>query len=214
MLTESSPRNPPNTLDVDQVLKQNYIILAKFIAVRVAIIAALFALPIVLQKLGVPESFFLALLMVPPMYVFIFTLYRVRYGVRITQCARVMRLYPLEFHTRVVYKRTEWTEYGNVFTIRASIRGQHGAPSMLALNAAGRRRWPEGIENGAWIAGDLPFGGVLVVPGSNAMMFLNPADWEKMAPRREQAGAERIARAEQAKLAKRNWKKPVFARVG
>ncbi|MET8681462.1 hypothetical protein ABZW18_28755 [Streptomyces sp. NPDC004647] len=206
--------NSPEAIDVEQVLKRNYIIFTKLLGVRVAVIAALVATPMGLHKLGVPDSFFLALPFVAAMGVFILTVYRVRCGVRLVQCARVLRHYPLEFRTRVDKKSESWTEYGNVFTIRVSTRGQHGAPLMWAINAAGRRRWPEGTENGAWVAGDLPFGGVMVVPGSNAMLFMNPADWAKLAPKREQADAERIAMARQARLAERNWKKPMMWRGG
>jgi hypothetical protein len=204
----------PETVDAHQLLRRNYILLAKLLSARIALITALVATPIGLRKLGVPDSFFLAVPFIGTMAVFILTVYRINCGVRLVQCARVLRHYPLEFRTRVDKKNTNWTEYGNVFTIRVSTRGQHGAPLMWAINAAGRRRWPVGTENGVWVAGDLPFGGVVVVPGSNAMLFMTPADWEKLAPKREQADAERIARAEQARLTERNWKKPLMWRGG
>jgi hypothetical protein len=206
--------NSPEAVDVEQVLKHNYNLLAKLLGARIAVIAALVATPIWLRQLGAPDSLFLVLPFVAAMAVFILTVYRVTCGVRLAQCARVLRHYPLEFRTRVDKKSTNWTEYGNVFTIRVPTRGQHGAPLMWAINAAGRRRWPEGTENGVWVAGDLPFGGVMVVPGSSAMFFLNPADWEKLAPKREQADAERIATAKLARIAERNWKKPLMWRGG
>lgn len=37
-----------------------------------------------------------------------------------------------------------------------------------------------------------------VVPGSNAMMFMQPANWEKFAQERAHADATRIAQAQQA----------------
>lgn len=73
------------------------------------------------------------------------TFYRIRCGVRLVQCARVLRRYPLEFHTRVVKKSVLHAEYADVYTLRISTRGESGAATMLAINAAGRRRWP-----GAW----------------------------------------------------------------
>lgn len=38
----------------------------------------------------------------------------------------------------------------------------------------------------------------MVVPGSSAMMFMQPANWEKSAQERAQADATRIAQAQQA----------------
>lgn len=38
----------------------------------------------------------------------------------------------------------------------------------------------------------------MVVPGSNAMMFMQPANWEKFAQERAQADATRIAQAQRA----------------
>ncbi len=46
------------------------------------------------------------------------------------------------------------------------------------------------------------------------MLFLNPADWEKLAKQREEADADRIAKAQEAKLDRRNWKRPIMWRGG
>jgi hypothetical protein len=186
--------------DMAQTLRANYFSLATLIAKRLLITALLVAIPVAADRLLELDSPFVMLFTVAGVGVFVLTVHRLIYGIRVSQCARVLRDYPLEFHPRVIKKRERWTQYGNVYEIRVTTRGQHGAPLMLAVNAAGRRRWPEGVEEGAWLAGDLPFGGVLVVPGSNAMLFLKPADWDKTARKREEAGAERTARAERAKL--------------
>ncbi|UKY52301.1 hypothetical protein [Streptomyces inhibens] len=191
---------PSEAPDVAQVLRVNYLSLAKIIALRLLITAVLVAIPVAADRLLGLDSPFLMLFTVAGVGAFVLTVHRLIYGIRVSQCARVLRDYPLEFHPRVIKKRERWTQYGNVFEVRVTTRGQHGAPLMLAVNAPGRRRWPEGVEEGAWLAGDLPFGGVLVVPGSNAMLFLKPADWEKTARKREEAGAERTARAQRAKL--------------
>ncbi|MFJ8363656.1 hypothetical protein [Streptomyces sp. NPDC093984] len=210
-MSESRPSAmTPATVDVEQVMKDNYLALAKLLASRLAVVAVLVIVPMAVNRAGASASFFLTLPLVAAMFVFILTAYRLWAGVRLVQCRKVLSHYPLEFHTRVVKKSSHWTEYGNVFEVKISTRGEHGAPLMKAINAAGPRRWPEGTQNGAWVAGDLAFGGVMIVPGSNAMLFLNPADWDKLAPRREQAGAERVARAEQAGISKRNWRKPVL----
>lgn len=47
-----------------------------------------------------------------------------------------------------------------------------------------------------------------MVPGSNAMLFLKPADWDKTARKRAEAGAQRTARAQQAglhQMTNRSW---------
>ncbi|NUQ97055.1 MAG: hypothetical protein HOY79_10985 [Streptomyces sp.] len=202
----------PASVDVEQAMKDNYITLAKLLASRMALVVVLIVLPMALNRAGASASFFLTLPLIIAVFVFILSVYRLWAGVRLIQCRKVLRHYPLQYYTRAVKKGSHWTEYGNVFEVKISTRGGHGAPLMKAINAAGRRSWPEGTEDGVWVAGDLVFGGVMVVPGSNAMLFLNPADWDKLAPQREQADAERIARAEQAGIHKQNWRKPMLLR--
>ncbi|MFF8369039.1 hypothetical protein ACF05W_09380 [Streptomyces lydicus] len=204
---------PPGAPDAAQVLKANYRALAGLFALRLLITALLVAVPVMLSRATGTNSFLLTLPIVVGVFLLVYTVYRFLYGLRVFQCARVLRTYPLEFHPRVVKKRERWTQYGNVFEIRVTTRGQHGAPLMLAVNAAGRRCWPEGTEEGVWLAGDLPFGGVVVVPGGKEMFFLKPADWDKTARRRDEAGPERLARAQQAKLTHRT-KRAVMMRPG
>lgn len=199
---------PPGAPDVAQIVRANRLALARLMAVRLLIAGLLVAVPVVLSRVTGANSFFLALSIPVGVGVLVMTVWRAVYGIRVFQCEKVLRHYPLEFHPRVLMKRAKWTEYGDVHQIRVTTRGQHGAPLMLAINAVGRRRWPEGAEEGAWLAGDLPFGGVLVVPGSNAMLFLKPADWDKTARKREEAGAQRFARAQQAglhQMTNRSW---------
>ncbi|WP_210579089.1 hypothetical protein [Streptomyces sp. GESEQ-4] len=121
----------------------------------------------------------------------------------------MLRTYPLEYRTRVDKKSEHWRLLGTVFTVRVSTRGQHGAPLMRAINASTIRRWPKGAEDGgAWVAGDLPFGGVVIVPGTNDMLFMQPSDWEKFARDREQADPSRVAQAQQAGLTELVEKEP------
>ncbi|MPY62931.1 hypothetical protein [Streptomyces spongiae] len=210
-MSESLPvSDAPDAVSVERVMKDNYNALIKLLAGRVAVIAILVVVPTALYKAGAPNTIFLVLPFIPAVFLFILTVYRLWAGVRLIQCRKVLCHYPLRFHTRVVKKSSLWTVYGNVFEVKISTRGEHGAQLMKGINAAGRRRWPDGAEDGVWIAGDLAFGGVMVVPGSNSMLFLSPADWDKLAPRREQAGAERIALAEKAGINKKNWRKPVL----
>ncbi|MFH9248621.1 hypothetical protein ACH4LK_24690 [Streptomyces lydicus] len=204
---------PPEAPDAAQVLKANYRALVGLFALRLLITALLVAIPVTLSRATGTNSFLLTLPLVAGMFLLVYTVYRFLYGLRVSQCARVLRSYPLEFHPRVVKKRERWTRYGNVFEIRVTTRGQHGAPLMLAVNAAGRRCWPEGTDEGVWLAGDLPFGGVMVAPGGKEMFFLKPADWDKTARHRDEADPERLARAQQAKLTHRT-KRAVMMRPG
>ncbi|MCD9880996.1 hypothetical protein [Streptomyces guryensis] len=52
----------------------------------------------------------------------------------------MLRTYPLEYRTRVSKKGSEWKYLGDVHTVRLSVRGQHGAPSLRAINASTVRR--------------------------------------------------------------------------
>ncbi|GAA2286244.1 hypothetical protein GCM10010145_66040 [Streptomyces ruber] len=169
----------------------------------------LIALSYVLNVAGAPDSFFLVLPIPVGVFVLLFLLLRTWHGRRLTVCERVLRTYPLEYRTRVDKKSEQWLLLGTVFTVRVSTRGQHGAPLMRAINASTVRRWPKGAEDGgAWIAGDLAFGGVMIVPGTNDMLFMQPSDWQKYADEREQADPARIARAQQAGLTQLVEKEP------
>ncbi|MER5752762.1 hypothetical protein [Streptomyces sp. NPDC002088] len=192
---------PTVTPDIEQVLKHNRRAWAKHVTGRIVLGLALMALSYVLYLVGVPDSFFTALPVPVGFFVLLFLLIRTRRGRRLTACERVLRTYPLEYRTRVDKKSEQWLLLGTVFTVRVSIRGQHGAPLMRAINASTVRRWPKGAEDGgAWVAGDLPFGGVMIVPGTNDMLFMQPSDWQKFADEREQADPSRSARAQQAGL--------------
>ncbi|MGY5124810.1 hypothetical protein [Streptomyces nigrescens] len=201
---------PPQAPDTAQILSANYRSLATFLVLRLLITAVLVAIPTAAFHLTGLNSFFVTLCIPAGMFVFIFTVYRVVYGIRMFQCARVLRSYPLIFHPRVVRKCERRTRYGDVLEVRVTTRGQHGAPLMLAVNAAGRRRWPESTDEGAWVAGDLPFGGVLVLPGKKSMLFMKPAYWDKLAQQREQADTERVARAERAGLTRKTTGSWIF----
>lgn len=66
-----------------------------------------------------------------------------------------------------------------------------------------RNPWPEGIENGLYIAGDLPFGAVGYVPSSGVFLLMQPEDWDATAHDRKQADHGRTARAQDADLTRR-----------
>ncbi|KUN91317.1 hypothetical protein [Streptomyces caeruleatus] len=200
--------NPPVAPDIAQVLKHNRTLLYRHTAARLALAAGLFAVPFAahtvgydaaLPAYGIPAAFF----------VLIFLALRLRHGSRLKVCGQVLRTYPLEYRTRVSKKGSEWKYLGTVHTVRLSLRGQHGAPSLRAVNASTVRGWPEEAEEGgAWFAGDPAFGGVMIVPGSNAMLFVQPAPWEKYEEERAQAGPQRTFLAEQAGISRLLEKEP------
>ncbi|MGW2697174.1 hypothetical protein [Streptomyces sp. NPDC001296] len=79
---------------------------------------------------------------------------------------------------------------------------------LMRINPVPRRApwrnpWPEGIENGVYVAGDLPFGGVGYVPSSGAFLLIQPEDWDAAAQDRKLAAPERITRAKEADLTRR-----------
>ncbi|MFF4359607.1 hypothetical protein [Streptomyces sp. NPDC001604] len=200
--------NPPKVPDIAQVLKHNRTLLYRHIATRLALALVLFAVPLVAHLVGWDAA--LPVFGVPAgVLVLIFLALRLGHGARIKVCEKVLHTYPLEYRTRVSKKNTEWKYLGDVHTVRLSVRGQHGAPSLRAINASTVRRWPkEAEEGGAWFAGDLAFGGVMIVPGSNDMLFVQPADWEKYEQERAQADPQRRALAEQAGISRLLEKEP------
>lgn len=198
----------PVAPDVEQVLKHNRTLLYRHIATRLALAAVLFAVPYVAHLFGYDAA--LPAFGIPAaLFVLIFLMLRLRHGSRLKVCEKVLRAYPLEYRTRVSKKGTEWKYIGNVHTVRLSVRGQHGAPSLRAINASTVRRWPkEAEEGGAWFAGDLAFGGVMIVPATNGMLFLQPAEWQKYEQERTQADPQRRAIAEQAGILRLLEKEP------
>ncbi|MFJ9178757.1 hypothetical protein [Streptomyces sp. NPDC102360] len=208
----SRPATVPATPNVEQVLSHNFRALAKFVAFRLCLIVALMLGPVVCIKLGVvPDSAFTVLPIVPGLFVLTFTVLRVRFATRYFACKRVLRHYPLTHYSRVAKKEIRGKAYGTVFTLRVSIRGQHGAPLMRGVNAAGSPRWPAGFDEGGWVAGDLPYGGVVVSPTTNAMLFIKPDDWDKLEPRRREMEPERADLARRARLANGKWPEPRFS---
>ncbi|MGW3120313.1 hypothetical protein ACWDBW_24750 [Streptomyces sp. NPDC001107] len=200
--------NPPKAPDIAQVLKHNRTLLYRHIATRLALALVLFAVPLLAHLAGWDAA--LPVFGVPAgVLVLIFLALRLGHGARIKVCEKVLHTYPLEYRTRVSKKDTEWKYLGDVHTVRLSVRGQHGAPYLRAINASTVRRWPkEAEEGGAWFAGDLAFGGVMIVPGSNDMLFVQPADWEKYEQERAQADPQRRALAEQAGISRLLEKEP------
>ncbi|MDT0479980.1 MULTISPECIES: hypothetical protein [Streptomyces] len=112
----------------------------------------------------------------------------------VRKCSRVFGTYPLEFRTPVEKIGMESTH-----TLYLRLGDQVGTPFTLrAKDALGRGRWPVGITDGVWFAGDEPFGGAIIVPGSGELLFLQPRDWAATNEDRANAGPERTEKAGRA----------------
>ena len=139
--------NPTVAPDVAQVLKRNRTLLYRHVATRLALTMVLVAVPFVAHVVGYDAA--LPAFGVPAgLFVLIFLMLRLRHGSRLRVCERVLRIYPLEYRPRVSKKKSEWKYLGDVHTFRLSVRGQHGAPSLRAINASTVRRWPKEAEGG------------------------------------------------------------------
>ncbi|MFC8433415.1 hypothetical protein [Streptomyces sp. NPDC057253] len=129
------------------------------------------------------------------MFGMVWTLFLLAGRVSMTrQCSKVFRTYPLEFRTPVEKIGMESTH-----TLYLRLGDQKGTPFTLrAKDALGRGRWPVGITDGVWFAGDEPFGGAMIVPGGGELLALQPRDWREREEDRANAGPERIEKAKRA----------------
>lgn len=66
-----------------------------------------------------------------------------------------------------------------------------------------RSPWPEGIESGVYVAGDLPFSAVGYVASSGTFFLMQPEDWDTAAQHRKLAAPDRVTRAYDADLTRR-----------
>lgn len=135
---------------------------------------------------------------------FVFTLFLFYGRVSLTRrCSRVFRAYPLTYRGPVEKVKLERSVR---FHLHFGKKGDK-AVTLLAKNPLGVNRWPEGIHNGMWFAGDDPFGGAAIVPGTGELFFMQPAEWALAAKERDAAGVERTEQAKRAGI-----KKPVSYR--
>ncbi len=111
------------------------------------------------------------------------------------RCARVFRTYPLEFRAPVEKVKLE-----RPLRLHMRLGDKAGQPpvTLLAKDPLGQSRWPDGIANGVWFAGDEPFGGAAIVPGSGELLFMQPTEWALSAKERDSAGEDRVGRAKRA----------------
>lgn len=189
--------------NISQVLRRNYMVLSALLAGRVLVSVILIRFGLVMEWVpGLTGAVIVSGVMIA-----ITTFYRITCGLRLRAAALVLREYPLQWCDSLDKKSKKWTEYGSVFTLRVAHQGEYVTPDMLARRAAGPSRWPGGTEGGVWFAGDPLFGGVVIIPGNKAVMFMVPAEWKALAEEREQASPERVEKAKAAKIFKMSWRR-------
>ncbi len=190
------------TLDaahVDKVLKRGRSLLVKGIAVRVGVFGVLIVAAVAWGRVW--DSPVPGLLIYAAVLGFVLMAYRLPIALlSLARRRKVLRHYPLEHRPGMDIKAHRRTKFGAVFTLRIKDHEPGRSPLMEAVEGLGRQRRPEGFEDGVWIAGDLPFGGVVIAPDSGSFLLIRPEKWEKLASEREQAGPDRIARAKAAGL--------------
>ena len=190
----------PEIIDVQQALRRNYVRMTKDLLLRAGIVAALVIAGGAVETWGPEDSPLMGIFIVPATFVLIFTVFRFAFGTRLVKCRTVLRHYPLEFHAHIAKNSVDWTKYGDVFTFRVASDNPSSPPLLRGAKAIGGRRWPKGTEGGVWVAGDMDFGGVILVPGSEEMLFFQPADWDGTTPVRERAEGDRVEKAARARL--------------
>jgi hypothetical protein len=134
-------------------------------------------------------------------FVFTSVLFYARTSV-IWNCSRVFRTYPLEFRGSLEKVKLESRKLYLRFGKQAD-----QSVTMLAKDPLGRAGWPKGMVDGVWFAGDDPFGGAAIVPGTGELLFMQPSEWALAAEARDNAGEVRIKQAKRAGI-----KRPVSYR--
>lgn len=116
---------------------------------------------------------------------------------------RILRLYPWEPRP-YVRKRT----YPNGGNTKVSALVQlydpltKWSPELKARDVWCGLSWNATFDDGAWFAGDLPFGGVMAKPGGDELAFVVPRLMDELVDEREGADEARRVRARRAKLGK------------
>ncbi|MYW69529.1 hypothetical protein GTY65_36505 [Streptomyces sp. SID8379] len=190
-------------VNIERILKHNTVALARSFAIHLIVCVVLITIPIILSKAAEWNSPFMGFFTVAGIVGLIFMGFRFPYAILwLRQCKKALRLYPLEFRPHLIQKGKSRNRYGTVFTLRIRDHQPGREPQMKAVNALERHTWPKGVEDGVWVAGDLPFGGVIVVPSNDCLMIMQPEKWDKLAPERDSADFDRVTRARQAGFAK------------
>ncbi|MET9297013.1 hypothetical protein [Streptomyces sp. NPDC003077] len=200
MATEQQVTRTPGAPDVKRLVRRGWARFITSLFLRTLIIAALFLLALAASWRSVRDVPLVEVYSAIAILLTILGIYRYVRASRLVQCARVLREYPLEFRERISWKAAKDEKDGKVFMLVIIDEVLPRPFRVRAVNALGRRYWTRGGQDGVWVAGDLAFGGVLVLPATHELLLIQPAKWERYAEERTEAGDERVARAEQAGL--------------
>ncbi|MEV6588084.1 hypothetical protein [Streptomyces acidicola] len=139
------------------------------------------------------------------------TLHSIPVAVIVTRsCRKTLAQYSFdEFWPQITKVDGAEATKGRPKNMTLTLRTAEGQESpLMRMNPVPRRGpwrnpWPVGIENGVYVAGDLPFGAVGYVPSSGAFFLMQPEDWDTAAQDRKLAAPDRVTRAKDADLTRR-----------
>ncbi|MFJ5058945.1 hypothetical protein ACIP96_05940 [Streptomyces nigra] len=125
-------------------------------------------------------------------------------------CRRTLARYPVDGFWPVIEK-VDGAEGGKrrskALTFRLRTAEGEESPVMrmqpVPRRAVWRGPWPECMDSGVYVAGDLAFGAVGYVPASGGFFFMQPDDWDACAQERRVAGGDRAGRARGAGVDRR-----------
>lgn len=110
------------------------------------------------------------------------------------RCGRVLKVY--RFTHRAPVKVLHRARGGKqLFRLGA---GPEESPKLIGAQLGGEKDWGKRVGEAVWFAGDDLFGGVLLVPGSGELVFVQPNDGPALQPQRAAAAQERKDLAKQA----------------
>lgn len=184
--------------DPRQVLRYNYAMFARRLGARLGIFGVLLVSPFVMLSLGVPDSFWTAFPVAPGVIGLGFTFINFRgHPFRLRKCKKILSEYPLERGSVSAVGKRRATHNKTFITFDVTQGEGEQALEMTGVEPQGLVRWPTPKDD-VLIAGDLPFGGVVVVPSRNELFLMQPSDWHGTTTKRTGASPDRITRAKAA----------------
>jgi hypothetical protein len=194
-----TPETFPDALAPHQVLRHNYRLLARRFAMFFCIFGFLMVLPVILGKLGAPNTFWAAFPAFPGIIGMVFTVHSFAgRPLRLRKCKKILNQYPLESSPHARLTKPVRINRETCFVFDVMVPGSEEPHQVVAVDVQGRGKQPKGADDGVYIAGDLAFGGVIVVPGSNALLLMRPEPWDDAGPKRNAAAPDRRERAKKA----------------
>lgn len=194
-----TPETSPDALDPHRVLRHNRGLLALRFGMFVCIFGFLMLLPILLGKLGVPSSFWAVFPAAPGVIGMVFTVHSFAgRPLRMRKAKKILSQYPLQLSSHARFSKAVRFNRETHFIFEVDDPENGANWELTAIDVQGYGRLPKGADQGVWIAGDLPFGGVLVIPSSNTLLLMRPENWDEAAPKRNSASPDRIERAKNA----------------